>query len=36
VGDIFPPLVHWTVENLAFVEHESYLGDPTHPLCPVQ
>jgi hypothetical protein len=36
VGDIFPPLVHWTVENLAFVEHESYLCDPTHPLCPVQ
>jgi len=36
VGDIFPPLVHWTVENLAFVEHESYLCDPAHPLCPVQ
>jgi hypothetical protein len=34
VGDIFPPLVHWTVENVVFVEHESYLCDPTHPLCP--
>jgi ABC-type branched-subunit amino acid transport system substrate-binding protein len=36
VGDIFPPLVHWTVENNAFVEHESYLCDPANPLCPVQ
>src|SRR5262252_7101830 len=35
VGDIFPPLVHWTVENDAFVEHESYLCDPAHPLCPL-
>jgi len=36
VGDIFPPLVHWTVDNLTFVEHESYGCDPAHPLCPVQ
>jgi len=36
VGDIFPPLVHWTVENNAFVEHESYLCNPANPLCPVQ
>jgi hypothetical protein len=35
-GDIFPPLVHWTVENGAFVEHESYLCNPQNPLCPVQ
>ena len=27
-GDIFPPLVHWTVENNTFVEHESYLVRP--------
>jgi ABC-type branched-subunit amino acid transport system substrate-binding protein len=36
VGDIFPPLVHWTVENNAFVEHESYLCNTANPLCPVQ
>jgi hypothetical protein len=35
-GDIFPPLVHWTVENGVFVEHESYLCDPQNPLCPAQ
>jgi hypothetical protein len=36
VGDIFPPLVHWSVENGAFVEHESYLCNPANPLCPAQ
>ncbi|MGC4087566.1 MAG: hypothetical protein QM756_06675 [Polyangiaceae bacterium] len=36
VGDIFPPLVHWTVTNAAFVESESYQCDPANPLCPVQ
>lgn len=36
VGDIFPPLVHWTVTNGQFVESESYLCDPANPLCPVQ
>jgi ABC-type branched-subunit amino acid transport system substrate-binding protein len=35
-GDIFPPLVHWRVENQQFVEHESYRCDPEHPLCPVK
>lgn len=35
-GDIFPPLVHWSVENGAFVEQESYLCDPQNPLCPLQ
>ena len=34
VGDIFPPLVHWKVQNAAFVEFESFLCDPQHPLCP--
>ena len=36
LGDIFPPLVHWTVESNAFVEHEAYGCDPDHPLCPAQ
>jgi hypothetical protein len=36
VGDIFPPLVHWTVSSGAFVQSESYLCDPANPLCPVQ
>jgi hypothetical protein len=36
VGDIFPPLVHWKVENGRFVEYETYRCDPQHPLCPVQ
>ncbi len=36
VGDIFPPLVHWSVTNGAFVESESYLCNPANPLCPVQ
>jgi hypothetical protein len=34
VGDIFPPLVHWTVTNNQFVEQEAYVCDPAHPLCP--
>lgn len=34
-GDIFPPLVHWSVENAQFVEYEAYLCDPANPLCPV-
>jgi ABC-type branched-subunit amino acid transport system substrate-binding protein len=34
VGDIFPPLVHWTVEKGHFVEHELYECTPQHPLCP--
>jgi ABC-type branched-subunit amino acid transport system substrate-binding protein len=36
VGDIFPPLVHWKVENSQFVEYELYQCDPQHPLCPVK
>jgi hypothetical protein len=36
VGDMFPPLVHWKVENAQFVEYEQYQCDPQHPLCPVK
>jgi len=36
VGDIFPPLVHWKVENQQFVEYELYQCDLQHPLCPVK
>ena len=35
-GDMFPPLVHWKVENQQFVEYELYQCDPQHPLCPVK
>lgn len=35
-GDIFPPLVHWRVENNQFVELDSYLCSPGTPLCPAQ
>ena len=35
-GDMFPPLVHWKVENGKFVEYELYQCDPQHPLCPVK
>ena len=35
-GDMFPPLVHWKVENGQFVEYELYQCDPQHPLCPVK
>jgi ABC-type branched-subunit amino acid transport system substrate-binding protein len=33
-GDIFPPLVRWTVDRGHFVEHELYDCTPQHPLCP--
>ncbi len=33
VGDIFPPLVHWKVENGQFVEYEQYQCNPQHPNC---
>ena len=33
VGDIFPPMVHWTVQNAQFVETESFSCDSAHPLC---
>jgi ABC-type branched-subunit amino acid transport system substrate-binding protein len=36
VGDIFPPLVHWKVENAQFVEYELYDCSPQKPLCPVK
>ncbi len=36
VGDMFPPLVHWKVEDGQFVEYELYQCDPQHPLCPVK
>jgi ABC-type branched-subunit amino acid transport system substrate-binding protein len=34
VGDIFPRMVHWKVQNGQFVETESFTCDPAHPLCP--
>jgi branched-chain amino acid transport system substrate-binding protein len=36
VGDMFPPLVHWKVENQQFVEYELYRCSPQRPLCPVK
>jgi ABC-type branched-subunit amino acid transport system substrate-binding protein len=33
-GDLFPPLVHWKVENAQFVELESYNCSDAQPLCP--
>ena len=36
VGDMFPSLVHWKVENAQFVEYELYDCNPTQPLCPVK
>ncbi|HYL79342.1 MAG TPA: ABC transporter substrate-binding protein, partial [Candidatus Acidoferrum sp.] len=35
-GDMFPPLVHWKVENARFVESERYDCSPQKPLCPVK
>ncbi len=35
-GDMFPPLVHWKVENGQFVEYELYDCNPQKPLCPVK
>lgn len=35
VGDMFPPLVHWKVENGQFVEYERYNCTPATPDCPV-
>ncbi|HEX3442339.1 MAG TPA: ABC transporter substrate-binding protein [Pseudolabrys sp.] len=34
VGDIFPPLVHWKVENGQFKEYEQYDCGPTTAFCP--
>jgi hypothetical protein len=36
VGDMFPPLVHWKVENQRFVEYELYGCSPQQPLCPTK
>jgi hypothetical protein len=33
-GDLFPPLVHWKVENQQFVELEAYNCSDAQPLCP--
>jgi hypothetical protein len=33
-GDMFPPLVHWKVENGRFVEYELYACSPNLPNCP--
>jgi Periplasmic binding protein len=35
-GDMFPPLVHWNVENEQFVEYELYRCSPQQPLCPAK
>jgi Periplasmic binding protein len=35
-GDMFPPLVHWKVENEQFVEYELYRCSPQQPLCPAK
>ena len=35
-GDMFPPLVHWKVENGRFVEYELYRCSPQQPLCPAK
>jgi hypothetical protein len=34
VGDMFPALVHWKVENGQFVEYELYDCSPSQALCP--
>lgn len=36
VGDMFPPMVHWKVENAQFVEYELYNCSPKQPLCPAK
>ena len=33
-GDMFPPLVHWKVENGRFVEYELYACSRDQPNCP--
>ena len=33
-GDLFPPLVHWKVENQQFTELEAYNCSDAQPLCP--
>jgi ABC-type branched-subunit amino acid transport system substrate-binding protein len=35
-GDMFPPLVHWKVEDARFVEYELYHCTPAEPRCPVR
>lgn len=32
-GDMFPPMVHWKVENGRFVEYEVYACSPDQPNC---
>ena len=34
VGDLFPPLVHWKVQNGQFMELEAYNCSDAQPLCP--
>jgi ABC-type branched-subunit amino acid transport system substrate-binding protein len=34
VGNLFPPLVHWKVQNQQFVELEAYACSDAQPLCP--
>ena len=33
-GDMFPPLVHWKIENGQFVEYELYACSRDQPNCP--
>ena len=35
-GDMFPPMVHWKVENAQFVEYELYRCSPKQPTCPAK
>ncbi len=35
-GDMFPPLVHWKVENAQFKEYELYRCTPKQPTCPTK
>jgi hypothetical protein len=34
-GEMYPHLVHWTIQGGKFVESESYRCDPQHPVCAV-
>jgi ABC-type branched-subunit amino acid transport system substrate-binding protein len=33
-GDMFPPIVHWKIEDSKFVEYELYHCTPAEPRCP--
>jgi hypothetical protein len=35
VGEMYPNLVHWTIQGGAFVESEAYRCDPQNPVCAI-